>query len=562
MPPFAFQLLTLLAIAIAYGPLLVDFGGNLWSKPHYQHFPFVLLASGLLIARRLSGSRELSDSQGRPVSDRPRWTVLIYVVAWLLLLAAYQIPSPLLAAVSFIILVGGWVRELASRLGHPFPTGPWMLLWLLMPPPMGLDRRLIESLQRFSSNLSSQALDLFGIHHLMDGNALVLPDKQLFVDEACSGIISVISIVACSAIYGVWRRRAALHTILLMVAAAGWATLLNVVRITSIALAHVQLGLDWTEGSTHTLLGLTVFALSLAALIATDWFLHAVLAEVGPRWAAQTGEPIVYGQSLVRLWDWMTTNDKETDLSAVASINWRRLALKAGTFSLGVLPLVAFAGLGATQLVRPTWVEPALHIFPDSDTLAEKLQDNLMPESLLGLTLVEVSHQQREKKAVFGEHSILYKYAAKDGDYYLVSCDFPFSGGWHELSVCYRGTGWRVEKRTIGVTHPKGPSAIAEGEAYDFAQLDLTKPDGRMALVTFCACYEKGGPISAQREGFLENAARAFSRRAHADRDRLSFQVQVMAERHDVLSEHDRQVSQALLDEARRRFITVSLAIP
>ena len=82
----------------------------------------------------------------------------------------------------------------------------------------------------------------------------MLPSKQLFVDEACSGIVSVISIVACAAIFGVWRRRRALHTILMMAAAAGWAMLLNVVRITSIALAEVWYKLDWTEGTPHTLI--------------------------------------------------------------------------------------------------------------------------------------------------------------------------------------------------------------------------------------------------------------------------------------------------------------------
>ena len=106
---------------------------------------------------------------------------------------------------------------------------------------------------------------------------LILPTKQLFVDEACSGIVSVISLSTCAAIYAVWQRRPLVHIALLMAAAVGWAVLLNVVRIVTIALAEAHAGVDLAEGVAHTLLGLGVVALNVLAVIALDWLLHALL---------------------------------------------------------------------------------------------------------------------------------------------------------------------------------------------------------------------------------------------------------------------------------------------
>ncbi|MCB0058959.1 MAG: hypothetical protein KDE45_18105, partial [Caldilineaceae bacterium] len=45
--------LAAILVLVAYGPLLAEFGANLWSRPYYQHFPYVLLAAGYLIWRAM-----------------------------------------------------------------------------------------------------------------------------------------------------------------------------------------------------------------------------------------------------------------------------------------------------------------------------------------------------------------------------------------------------------------------------------------------------------------------------------------------------------------------------
>ena len=67
------------------------------------------------------------------------------------------------------------------------------------------------------------------------------------MDEACSGIVSLMSIVAVGAIYCVWRRYSLLRTVCLLVVGIGWAFVSNVFRILVIAVADSWYGLDLAE---------------------------------------------------------------------------------------------------------------------------------------------------------------------------------------------------------------------------------------------------------------------------------------------------------------------------
>lgn len=535
------------AIGLAYGPWLVAFGQELWSKPHYQHFPFVLLAAGLLGAQRLR-EKPLGRSEREGQSAWP--TYLAYAVAWALLGLAYAAYSPLLAGMSAIVLIGGWLLTVTRRTGKPFPWGPWLLLWLVVPPPLGLDGRLMQALQHTSSRLSSYTLDLFGVNHLMDGNALMLPGKQLFVDEACSGIISVVSIVACAAMYGVWRRRAGLHVVLLILMAAGWAALLNVVRIVSIAQAWVQAGIDWSEGVPHTALGLGVFALSLVVLMATDWLLKALLAEVGSRWDRLTGEPLRFGSTLVSLWDRFADGDAAAQSPGRDPTGFGPHFTMASMLALGVVPTIAFASLGASQFTNIGLARTAGDTTEiDTAAFVERLMTESMPPSVAEMELLGVEHEQRTVQSLFGEHSVLYEYRVPTGDRYLLSCDFFFRDGWHELSECYQGIGWRIENREI-----RRLANTAEQPVCDFVEVDLTKPDGRAALVTFAACFVDGTAIDAPGQSFVERIGNAFSRKNRGIRRQPSFQVQVLTERGDAISETDRKNAELLFAAARERF--------
>ena len=108
----------------------------------------------------------------------------------------------------------------------------------------------------------------------------MLRDRHLFVEEACSGIVSLLSIIACCAILAVWQNRPAPHAILLTVSGMLWAGILNVFRITILAIGLDRLGIDLSEGWRHEALGLVLFSGTLALSFCTDRLLLFLMSPI------------------------------------------------------------------------------------------------------------------------------------------------------------------------------------------------------------------------------------------------------------------------------------------
>ena len=240
----------------------------------------MLAAFAWLMVERLRAAEareRTSAARGPPAS-----AVALRLAAWALLGSGVSAPSPWLA---YSVAPRARRRHLCSdpiaMAGAGLVGRRGRSCCLILPPPLNRDQTLITILQRYSSKTSSFVLDALGVDHIMEGNTLLLPDKQFFVDEACSGIISVASIIACAVIYGVWRRRSALHTILLALAGVGWATLMNTLRISTIAVVHWSWSLDWTAGAPHQAISLCVFLFAFLALMSTDALLAGLLAPIG-----------------------------------------------------------------------------------------------------------------------------------------------------------------------------------------------------------------------------------------------------------------------------------------
>lgn len=549
--------LAILALAIAalgwaYGPLSYDFTANVWSyKPHYQHFPFVVLASLLLMARELG-----SPTPGNRPS--PYWAPAGFGLAWLLLIPAYMINSPLLAVISLILLIGAIVCVVVRVAGQRFPLGSWALLWLIVPPPSQIDGLAIQALQRQSSALGSYALDTFGVFHVMDGNALTLLDRTLFVDEACSGIVSAVSIVACAAMYCVWRRRRFSHTLLVMGLAAVWAMLLNVCRIVAIALAHEWAGVDLVEGIAHTGVGLAAFGIGLLTLVASDWFATAMLAEIGPRWDVLTAEPVglgqgqAFGQGLVDLWDAATRQSADpVGVTPPGLVMVSQLKLLTANPIPAIL-IASFAAVGCLNLVRQedqAWVIN----FPETMQFVSALQAIEMPKEIDGLQrITDGEHKRRSAESLFAQHSVSWMYRDERQREYLISCDFPYVGGWHDLTACYRGNGWQLKT-----------SEFVELEAepgrrpYEFATIEFTRIGGDLLSVSYTAALLDGTAIEPPSQSLADMLQRSLFQR-QGER-RLSFQVQVYTHRKDVLTDMERDASSELLELALRSIIDSAL---
>lgn len=488
------------------------------------------------------------------------WIVLIqrawicFSVACVSLLAAAAFYNPWLAAASFNIFMAGVTILIAQRRRITNLWGIYALLWLVMPLPMGYDHTLITKLQLLSSQLSSSFLDVFGVQHLLEGNRMTLIEgaRQLFVDEACSGITSVMSIIACAVIYGVWRNRTPLHLVLLTLSGIFWATMMNVLRISTIAFMLDWYDIDWTKGTSHEMLGLAVFIITFGALLATDMFLASALAPVLEEYAARAGDAPNFGFRFSKLFDYLTTwKDPEHARDSEEPVLLPVTEPSPVQFPLGWI--VAFGVLAITQLCLMGYSAFAPTKAVANVANARALNKDSLPESVGAVRCSAFNPSQRERDDINGEFSRTYIYEDEGGRVYQISCDFPFNGGWHELTVCYLSVGWDIDNASRNLV----PVNDGGAESWSFVETNMSNRAGKQGFLAWTMFDDQGQPFAPPGTDWSARIWERLVRRSLFLPSKQVFQIQVFTANDQKLTAAERETAHRLLREARNRFRTL-----
>ena len=411
-------------VLLSHLPLLFAHFANLWSRSHYQYFPVVILMVGyFLYTRAVWGKDELTSG----------WKLTGYSCLTLSmagLITASLLNSPWVGAIAFVFAAGG-VLILQPVFSITNSFGIWMLLWLLVPLPMGLDMRLTQFLQSRTTQICGMMLDLLKIVNVVDGNTILLTTGRLFVEEACSGIVSMMAVVACSLVVAVWMNRPLIHVILVVIFGIVCAACMNLVRILTIAICQETINVNLSSGWPHELLGLVLFAVTVILMLSIDrlvlFFVQPIKGEVRHGYltalwnrAFRIGLPVEY----------------EVPGDFIAKM------------SRAIIPLCCvFGALGLMSLGMSAFAAPVASV-AQVDAIMQGINESTMPASTAGWQRVEFSTEHAEGRGIFGNDSRVWKY--KRGDQLAIfSVDYMFSTEWHELCECYEGVGWSRIGRTI-----------------------------------------------------------------------------------------------------------------
>jgi hypothetical protein len=296
-------------------------------------------------------------------------------------------------------------------------------------------------------------------------------------------------------------------------------------------------------------LGLVIFTFVFLALVSTDYLLLALLAPIKTQGAESVGQPIHYGRKVVDFWDWLGRWGAPgvTEKERQEARNAPRGRGVPSRFALGLTPLLAFAMLAAAQLTVPYFFPTAAIASTHSVERALTLAADALPPNIAGLQRAGFTEKERQRDDIFGQYSRTYTFADQQGNGYTLSCDFPFGPIWHDLTACYRGTGW--ELRTMKLrTGPK-----TDETTWDYLECEFTKTDGSAGWLVYSVFDEFGERINPPARSFLSDIWRSLARKHRkAQRTRL-FQVQVWTTASGTVRPAQREAAEKLLLEARER---------
>jgi exosortase len=266
---WAWSVILIGLILLLYAAVIKSLVVQWWTDADYGHGFFVPLFSGYILWH----TRE----RWTKVEIRPSnfgFVVIVGAIAFLLLgsLGAELFTSrfSLLVLLSGMILfLAGWkmLRAVSFPLGY--------LIWMI-PMPVIIYNQITFPLQLIASRLATAWLELAQVPVLRDGNILIMSNYSLEVVEACSGIRSLMTLMALAVAYGylVSPRRWVRYVLAAFMVPIAIVT--NAIRIMGAGLMAHRFGPAAAEGFLHQFSGWAIFLVALLLMFGSYWILQHI----------------------------------------------------------------------------------------------------------------------------------------------------------------------------------------------------------------------------------------------------------------------------------------------
>jgi exosortase len=260
-------------LVVAFWPILLGIYGSWFDENAYMEHGILVIPAAAYMA--WTKKEKLKTIPRQPSG----WGVALLL--WGALQAMFGIiaqwiwverTSFLISLVGYIVALFGWrmVRELIYPLGT---------LILMIAPPSFIFERLTLNLQLLASRLGEFFLETLGYSVLREGNVLEMVGIKLSVEEACSGIRSLVAIFFMCVLYNYFfvegrRMKALLLALCIPVAIMG-----NAVRIVATGVAS-QYNPALVQGAAHEAFGYVSVVAAAAGVV----ILHQMLQSIAKAW--------------------------------------------------------------------------------------------------------------------------------------------------------------------------------------------------------------------------------------------------------------------------------------
>ncbi|TAL29186.1 MAG: exosortase [Phenylobacterium sp.] len=254
----------LLAVALA-APTLYRLGVQVWSRDIGAHGPIVLATGLWLVWRKLPSMTE----EARPGHIALTALGILVSIPMYVFGRAYDIISLEAAG-----LYGFAMSLMHDRFGVRTLAKNWfplLYLALLLPLPGWVIDQFTAPLKLLVSVLSFGVVEPMGIPIVREGVTMTAGPYQLLVEDACSGLNSLIGLIAITLFYIYLLRNAGWrYSLFLLCLIIPVAVTANVLRIVTLILLTYHFGDAVGQGFLHVTAGLFLFAVALVLMFAID----------------------------------------------------------------------------------------------------------------------------------------------------------------------------------------------------------------------------------------------------------------------------------------------------
>ena len=247
-------------LALLYMDPVASMVGEWYTDENYSHGFLIPVISGYLLWQRKD---ELAKARISPANTG----VLIAALGLLMFLVGNVAGENFTMRFSLLVVVAG---AIIFAYGYGFFGAmlfPYMYLFFMLPLPFILYDAVAFPLKLMVTEYSVLALKLVGIPVLRDGNIIELTNITLEVADACSGIRSIVSLLALSTAFAFFTQSRFHKRFILIALAIPIAIIANSIRVIGTGILASRYGSAAAEGFFHEFAGLAIFGIAIVMLV-------------------------------------------------------------------------------------------------------------------------------------------------------------------------------------------------------------------------------------------------------------------------------------------------------
>ncbi|MDP2654444.1 MAG: exosortase/archaeosortase family protein [Candidatus Omnitrophota bacterium] len=250
------------AIAIAffflwsYGPVLIWMWDRWFQRDsYYSHGILVPFVSAYLLWQK------------REELAKIPWTGSPWGIRLILLGAFFYAVNSLFriyfssAFSMFVVLFGLILHFFGPRMLRAV-LFPLCFLFFMFPLPLVVIVNISFKMKLFAASIATYLLNQMGLYAVQQGSIIKMNSANIIVDDVCSGLRSLISLMALGSIFAYWITGPMYKRILLFLTTIPIAVITNVCRVVFLSTISEIWGPQYTIGLIHDITGYLVFALA------------------------------------------------------------------------------------------------------------------------------------------------------------------------------------------------------------------------------------------------------------------------------------------------------------
>ena len=258
----------LACLAVLYSRVVQGLVSDWINLPDFSHGFLIPIVSFYFVYERRKQFSVLSPSSN--------WAGLGLIIFGILLLLLGNLATEYFTMrFSMLVVFGGAILFLLGNDFFKTLLFPIIFLIFMIPIPSILMDRITFPMQLFASKVAANTLYLIGIPVLREGNVMLLANTSLEVAEACSGIRSLISLLALSIVFAYLSQKETWKRILLVLSTFPIAIIANAARVSGTGILAHYYGDSVAQGFFHGFSGWILFVVAFVCL----FLLGALLAK-------------------------------------------------------------------------------------------------------------------------------------------------------------------------------------------------------------------------------------------------------------------------------------------